>query len=215
MTDTQAVRKAGTVLLVCFATVWCGAQSVADLAARGREKAVKGKPAKVYTNQDLKNAKGHVSQSRLSRADAAETGIPSAGPVVPVGSSTADPDEAFYHRLMDQFQAIEDARQNLSQAETDLIRAESAYQLAQPFDVFMPGMPGNIWTIERESPETIAVRRERLEAARLVHAAARREFEDAQQGREALLREARQTGIAAGVIRRAESDWAKRPGSRQ
>jgi len=203
MTDTQAVRKAGTVLLVCFATVWCGAQSVADLAARAREKAVKGKPA----NGD--------EVHRLSRADAAETGIPSAGPVVPVGSSTADPNEAFYHRLMDQFQAIGDARKNLAQAETDLIRAESAYQLAQPFDVFMPGMPGNIWTIERESPETIAVRRERLEAARLVHAAARREFEDAQQGREALLREARQTGIAAGVIRRAESDWAKRPGSRQ
>ena len=93
MTDTQAVRKAGTVLLVCFATVWCGAQSVVELAARGRETAVKGKPAKVYTNQDLKNAKGRVSQSRLSRADAAETSIPSAGPVVPVGSSTADPDD--------------------------------------------------------------------------------------------------------------------------
>ncbi len=77
----------------------------------------------------------------------------------------------------------------------------------------MPGMPGNVWTIERESPETIAVRRERLESARLVQAAAQREFEEAQRGRDALLREARQKGIPAGVIRRAESDWAKWLGS--
>jgi len=196
-------------LVVCFATVWCGAQSVADLAARSRESAAKGKPAKSYTNQDLKKAKGRISQSSLSRADAAERAIPSAGEVVPVNPLPADPNEAFYHQLMDQYQAIEDARNNFVQAETDLIQAESAYQLAQPFDVFMPGMPGNVWTIERESPATIAIRRERLEAARQVRAAACREVEDARRGLDSLMREARQKGVPAGVIRRAESDWTK------
>lgn len=213
MTDTQTIRQAGTALIICFATVWCGAQSVAELAARSREAAAKGTPTKVYTNRDLKTAKGRISQSSLPRADAVETDVPSGGTAVPASTPPADPNEAFYQRLMDQYQAIDDARETLARAETDLIQAESAYQLAQPFDVFMPGMPGNVWTIERESPATIAVRWERLEAARLVHAAARREFEDAQRGRDALLREARQNGIPAGVIRRAESDWAKRPGS--
>lgn len=210
MRDPQAVRKACTVLVMCIATVWCGAQSVAELASRSREAAAKETSAKVYTNRDLKSAKGRISQSSLSRTDAAEPGVPSTGTAIPANPSSVDPDEAFYDRLLDQYQSIEDARKNLDQAETDLILAESAYQLAQPFDVFMPGMPDNVWTIERESLATIAVRRERLEAARLVHAAAQREFEYAQRGRAALLREAHQKGIPAGVIRRAESNWAKR-----
>jgi hypothetical protein len=186
---------------------------VAELAARSREAAPKGKTAKVYTNQDLKTAKGRISRSSLPRANAAEADIPPAGTAGPASSSPADPNEAFYQRLMDQYQAIEDARENRARAETDLIRAESADQLAQPFDVFMPGMPGNVWTIERESPATIALRRERLDAARLVHAAARRELEDALRGLDSLRREARQKGIPANVLRRAESDWAKRPKS--
>jgi len=204
-----SIRIPLLIAAILFAATSCGAQSVAKLANSNRQEAAKGNPARVYTNQDLKNAKGNVSQSVLPQPispTAATRSADSEG----IAQSVVNSEEDFLQRFMDQFQAIEDAQAACEQAETDCIRAQSAYQSALPFDVYLPGAPDNVWRVERERPETIAVRRERLEAARQVRDAARRELEDAKQELALLRREARLKGIPAGVARRAEQDWAQR-----
>ena len=164
------------------------------------------KPARVYTDADLRKSKGSLTQSKLPES-AAPTDSEAAEPAA--NSNAEDLAGHYYDEFRQQLDWLDRTRVRFEDAERLYSDATAGYTLGWPVRSASAGGSGGAvsttTTTGSLSPELWAIaeiHRERMERARRVVDAAEKGLAD-------LRNEARRRGVPAGVYRRAARDWQK------
>ncbi len=177
-------------LILALFTLPLAAQSLTDLSDKGKQDREKNKPAKVYTNQDLKSSKGNVSQSTLPKPKETAEGEAAAGAGT---AEKTDPNKEYKDKLVQKFREVQDAQRQRDVAYLELNQAKNDY-----------------------FRNTSGVEQDRIYKPRMT--AANQKLNDAEvsltkakEELNALKDEARKKGVPAGVIREAEKEGMSQP----
>lgn len=177
-------------LILVLVTVPLAAQSLTELSDKSKQEREKSKPAKVYTNQDLKSSKGNVSSSTLPKSKEPAEGEAAAD----AGSAEkTDPIKEYKDKLVQKYRELQDAQRQRDVAYLELNQAKNDY-----------------------FRNTSGVEQDRIYKPRLT--AANQKLNDAEvnltktkEELNALKDEARKKGVPAGVIREAEKEGSSQP----
>jgi uncharacterized membrane protein YdfJ with MMPL/SSD domain len=176
-------RIAFWLVLALFALP-VAAQSLTDLSEKGKADREKNKPAKVYTNNDLKSAKGSIATSTLPQPKKAEGEAGAEGEA----AKKPDIDKEYKDKLVAKYRELQDLQRQrdvayleLNQAKNDYFRNSSGVEQNQ---IYKP----------------------RWDAATKQLSDAEQALTKGKNELQALKDEARRKGVPAGVVREAEKE---------
>jgi hypothetical protein len=181
-------------LVLALVTVPLAAQSLTELSGRTKQDREKNKPAKVYTNQDVKSSKGNVSSSTLPKPKADAEGEAAAE-----GAAAEKPDinKEYKDKLVQKYRQLQDAQRQrdvayleLNQAKNDYFRNTSGVEQDRIYKPRMDAATKHLTDSEVNLTKT----KEELSA---------------------LKDEARKKGVPAGVVREAEKEGMAQPAAEE
>lgn len=177
-------------LILALVTVPLAAQSLTELSDKTKQDREKNKPAKVYTNLDVKSSKGNVSSSTLPKPKADAEGEAAAE-----GAAAEKPDinKEYKDKLVQKFRQLQDAQRQRDVAYLELNQTKN--------DFFR-----NTSGVEQDR-----IYRPRMDAANKNLSDAEVNLTKTKEELNALKDEARKKGVPAGVLREAEKEGMAQP----
>ena len=185
------MKKLAFWIVVLALAAPLSAQSIVDLAKQTRKDRESKKPAKVYTNQDLRSSKGNVSTSGLPQPPADQT--PAEGEAAEPAPTQDQVNEEYQGRIVTKCRELQDLRRQRDVAQLNLTDARNAY-MNESSGHYANSVLKPQWDKARQ-------RLDDLEAG----------YKKAEAELGELKEEARRKSVPAGVIRKAEDEGVAQP----
>jgi len=185
------MKKLAFWILVLALAAPLSAQSIVDLAKQTKKDRDSKKPAKVYTNTDLKSTKGNVSTSGVPQPPADQDAVEGEAAEPPPTQDQVN--EEYQGRIVAKCRELQDLRRQRDVAQLNLNESRNAY-MNESSGHYANSVLKPQWDKARQ-------RLDDLEAGYKKAEAELGELKD----------EARRKSVPAGVIRKAEDEGMAQP----